>query len=231
MQDQVVLVAGASGGIGRAIGKELVSIGAKVILVGRSLQRLQAAFPDLAGRQVELLEADVTDPSAIDRIAFTVAQKGRLDALVLCAGIYERSNDPKVFHQQMLANVLGPYALLQAVRSVLLKGRGQVVFVNSSQALNAAAAVGQYAATMHAAKAIADSLRAEVNEQGVRVMTLYLGRTAGERQKSIFALEGRPYAAESLIQPADVARMIVYLLQLPMSVEVTDLMMRPMTKF
>src|SRR5579875_2418032 len=230
MRGRVVFVAGASGGIGQAIGKELVSVGADVLLIGRSMARLRTAFPDFTNRQIELLEADLTDPSAVDRIACSVAQRGRLDALILCSGIYERSSDPEVFHRQMLSNVLGPYALLQAVRPVLRQARGQVVFVSSSQALHAAGEVGQYAATMHATKAIADSLRAEVNGHGVRVMTLYLGRTAGERQRSIFALEGRPYRPESLIQPADVARIIVFLLELPMSVEVTDLMMRPMKK-
>jgi NAD(P)-dependent dehydrogenase (short-subunit alcohol dehydrogenase family) len=230
MQDRVVLVAGASGGVGRAIGVELLAAGANVILVGRSKARLQTAIPHADGEKSEHLEADLTDAVTIEKLRRTVAQRGVLDALVLSSGIYERSDSSQTFARQVAANLLGPYALIQTLLPMLLRSQGQIVFVNSSQALRASAMVGQYAATMHATKAIADSLREEVNERGVRVMTLYLGRTAGDRQKAIFELEGRPYTPEILIQPSDVARTILYLLQMPRTVEVTDLMMRPMKK-
>ncbi|HEY0181302.1 MAG TPA: SDR family NAD(P)-dependent oxidoreductase [Rhodopila sp.] len=228
MQGNVVLVTGASGGVGQAVVAELSSAGAEVILLGRSRARLQAAVAD--GHRGELLEADLTDADAIATVARRLAQRGRLDALILSSGIYERSDSPEMFRQQMEANVLGPYALLQALLPVLLQSQGQIIFVNSSQALRAGATVGQYAATMHAAKAVADSLRDEVNERGVRVVTLYLGRTAGERQRRIFELEGRSYPPDRLIQPTDVAQTVKYLLQLPKTVEVTDIMMRPMKK-
>ena len=130
----------------------------------------------------------------------------------------------------MNANVLGPYALIQSLLPMLLQNHGQIVFINSSQALKAGATIGQYAATMHAMKAVADSLRDEVNEKGVRVMSLYLGRTAGQRQERIFASENRSYPADKLLQPADVARTVVFLLQMPKTAEVTDLMIRPMNK-
>ena len=230
MQGKVVLVTGASGDVGAAIGSELISAGGDVILLGRNKARLQAAISHAGKHKPELLEADLTDAAALKKVGSRIAERGRLDALVLSSGIYERSNDIRMFHQQMAANVLGPYALIQELLPALLQNRGQVVFINSSQALKAGGGVGQYAATMHAAKAVADSLRDEVNERGVRVMTLYLGRTAGDRQKRIFGLEGRSYHPEMLIQPADVSRTVLYLLQMPKTVEVTDIMMRPMKK-
>src|SRR5215813_11275147 len=97
-------------------------------------------------------------------------------------------------------------------------------------ALRATAGIGQYAATKHAMKAVADSLRDEVNANGVRVMSLFLGRTASERQRGIFAAEGRPYPPERLIQPADVAGLVLFLLRLPRTSEVTDIVLRPMQK-
>jgi NADP-dependent 3-hydroxy acid dehydrogenase YdfG len=63
---------------------------------------------------------------------------------------------------------------------------------------------------MHATKAIADSLRDEVNGDGVRVTSLYLGRTAGEGQRKLSEYEGRHYSPEKLIQPTDVAETAVY---------------------
>jgi NADP-dependent 3-hydroxy acid dehydrogenase YdfG len=77
-------------------------------------------------------------------------------------------------------------------------------------------------------KAVADSLRGEVGEAGVRVLTLYAGRTATPRQQRIFAGEGRDYLPERLLQATDVAAIIVAALQLPHTLEVTDVSIRPM---
>jgi NADP-dependent 3-hydroxy acid dehydrogenase YdfG len=110
----------------------------------------------------------------------------------------------------------------------LIEAKGQVVFINSTQALKAVAGLRQYAATRHAMKAVVDSLRDEVNANGVRVVSLFLGRTASERQRAIFAAEGRPYPPERLIQPADVAGLLLSLLRLPRTSEVIDVVLRPM---
>ncbi len=130
----------------------------------------------------------------------------------------------------MEVNVLGPYALIRQIIPLLIDSAGDVVFINSSQALRASAEVGQYAATRHALKAIADSLRDEVNEKGVRIASIYLGRTAGERQREIAAMEGRPYVPGRLIQPEDVASLVRHILQLPRTAEITDVSMRPRQK-
>jgi NADP-dependent 3-hydroxy acid dehydrogenase YdfG len=79
-------------------------------------------------------------------------------------------------------------------------------------------------------KAVADSLRAEVNADGVGGSSLFPGRTASERQRAIFAAEGRPYSPERLIQPPEVAGLVLFLLRLPRTREVTDIVMRPMLK-
>ena len=104
------------------------------------------------------------------------------------------------------------------------------MFINSTQGLAASAGVGLFAATQHALRAMADSLRDEVNGDGVRVLTVYPGRTATPRQASIFELEGRPYAPDRLLQPEDIATMIVASLKLPRTAEVTNLTIRPMLK-
>jgi NAD(P)-dependent dehydrogenase (short-subunit alcohol dehydrogenase family) len=153
-----------------------------------------------------------------------------LDILVLGSGIYERSHDPAVFIDQLATNLVGPYSLLRELLPLIVEAKGQVVFINSTQGLRAAANVGQYAATKHALKALADSLRDEVNPHGVRVMSIFLGRTATEMQRAIFAAEGRAYRPECLVQPIDVGELIVFLLKLPRTCEITDLIMRPMQK-
>jgi NAD(P)-dependent dehydrogenase (short-subunit alcohol dehydrogenase family) len=231
LNEAVTLVAGASGDIGRAIAFDLLRAGAEVFMLGRSMARLvRPPPPENFREKCRFVVADLTDNDAIARVSAEIEPRSRLDALVLGSGTYERSHEPTVFARQIAANLIGPYALLQQLLPLLIEAKGQVVFINTTQALRAAAELGQYAATKHAMKAVADSLRDEVNASGVRVMSLFLGRTASERQRAIFAAEGRPYPPDRLIQPADVAKLVLFLLQLPRTSEVTDIVMRPMQK-
>jgi NAD(P)-dependent dehydrogenase (short-subunit alcohol dehydrogenase family) len=231
LNDAVALVAGASGGIGRAIAFDLLGAGAEVFMLGRSMARLaQPPPPEDTRAKCHFIVADLTDNGAVGRIATDISPKGRLNVLVLSSGIYERSHEPTVFARQIATNFIGPYALIQHFLPFLIRTQGQIVFINSTQGLRAAAGIGQYAATKHAMKAVADSLRDEVNGHGVRVTSVFLGRTATELQRAIFAAEGRPYPPERLIQPADVAGLVLFLLQLPRTSEVTDVVLRPMQK-
>jgi NADP-dependent 3-hydroxy acid dehydrogenase YdfG len=90
--------------------------------------------------------------------------------------------------------------------------------------------VGPYAATKHALKAFADSFREEVNAEGLRVLSVYLGRTASPMQARIHALEGKAYHPEYLLQPSDVAAVVLNALCLPRTAEVTDISLRPLRK-
>jgi NAD(P)-dependent dehydrogenase (short-subunit alcohol dehydrogenase family) len=227
----IALVAGASRGIGRAIAYHLLGAGVEVYMLGRSLTRLaEPVLPEDMRSKCHFVAADLTDDDAVQRVAAMISSRARLDILVLSSGIYERSHDAAVFARQIAANLIGPYALIQQLLPPLVEAKGQVVFINSTQGLRAAAGVGQYAATKHALKAVADSLRDEVNAEGIRVMSIFLGRTATDLQRAIFALEGRPYPPERLIQPADVADLVLSLLQLSRTCEVTDIVLRPMHK-
>jgi NADP-dependent 3-hydroxy acid dehydrogenase YdfG len=227
----VAMVTGASGDIGRAIAFDLLRADAEVFMLGRSMERLvQPRPPANVQGKCRYVTADLTDSRAVGRIGAEMSTRGRLDILVLSSGIYERSQEPEIFARQVGANLLGPYALLRQLLPLLIEAKGQIVFINSTQGLKAAAGIGQFAATQHAMKAVADSLRDEVNAADVRVTSIFLGRTATERQRAIFATEGRPYPAECLIQPADVAELILFLLRLPRTSEVTDIVLRPMQK-
>jgi NADP-dependent 3-hydroxy acid dehydrogenase YdfG len=228
LRGQIALVTGASGDIGRAIAEALSAGAVNVIAVGRRRERL-AAITEGPGH-VHPLAADLTRDEARASVEEAVARTERLDLLVLASGIYDRAQDPARLADLLTANVTAPYALLQAVLPWLERAQGYVVFINSTQGLAASPGVGQFAATQHAMRAIADSLREEVNARGIRVASVFLGRTASERQAAIFAMEGRPYTPKRLIQPADVARIVLALLALPANVEVTDITLRPRLK-
>jgi NADP-dependent 3-hydroxy acid dehydrogenase YdfG len=134
------------------------------------------------------------------------------------------------FDWQYRVNVRAPYALTQALLSAIALRQGQIAFINSTVGLNARGGVGQYAATKHALKAIADSLREEVNADGVRVLSIYPGRTASPMQASVQEIEGREYHPERLLQPEDVAAVVLNALSLPRTAEVTDINIRPLRR-
>jgi NADP-dependent 3-hydroxy acid dehydrogenase YdfG len=84
--------------------------------------------------------------------------------------------------------------------------------------------------TKHALKALADGLRHEVNAEGVRVLSVYMGRTATPMQREVHVSEGVDYRPLELLQPDDVAEAILSALTLPRTAEVTDIYVRPMRK-
>ena len=119
----------------------------------------------------------------------------RLDLLVHSAGVitWGRIETAPVadFDWQYRTNVRAPYILTQALLPMLMASCGQIVFINSSAVLAPHPDASQYTATKHALKAVADSLRAEVNADGLRVLSVYPGRTAGPMQVLVAPARGQ----------------------------------------
>ena len=234
----VVVITGAGSGIGRAIALALAERQASLWLVGRRLAPLQevAALVRAAGGQARGWQADITNDADVDLLASTFnGEADRLDVLVHSAGDTRigpvLSAPVEDFDAQYRLNLRAPYLLTQRLLPRLLGAKGQVVFVNSQAGLSAGPNMGQYAATKFALRALADSLRAEVNAEGVRVLSVYPGRTATPLQARLHELEGRDdYDAARFAQPEDVAALVVSALTLPRTSEVTDLSTRPMRK-
>jgi NADP-dependent 3-hydroxy acid dehydrogenase YdfG len=238
LRDRAALVTGASSGIGRAIAVGLGAEGTALCLAGRDLGRLaeveEAARQAGASRAVAVSLDATRDEDLRQLAARALAEFDMLDILVHSAGAYERgtSADAPVdaFDRQYRANLHAPYLLTQLLLPRLRAEGGDVVFINSAQGLAVSPSSAQFAATQHGLRAFADALRQEVNADGVRVMSIHLGRTATPRQERIFDEEGRPYAPELLLQPEDVAAMVLAALRLPHRAELTTFTMRPTVK-
>jgi short-subunit dehydrogenase len=238
LQNQVVVVTGASSGIGRAIALGLAEQGANLCLIGRDMQRL-TAVTEVIQHKISIIrnyQIDLSVDNDIRRLKTSIEQDFEfIDILVHCAGAYAMGVMEQApvenLDWQYKINVRAPYLLTQVFLPMIKSRRGQVVFINSTAGLNARAKVSQYAATKHALKAIADSLREEVNAYGVRVLTIYPGRTATPMQATVHEMEGKAYQPEKFMQPEDVAEVVINALVLPRSAEVTDINIRPMTKF
>ncbi len=239
LQDQIAVVTGASSGIGRSIALEVARHGAEVCLVARRRGALELVAQEALAEdgRAHVCCTDLTRDKDICDLSTAIQRDfGRVDILVLCGGVIFHGTTERAmldqFDLQYRSNVRGHYALVQSLLPLLRKQRGQVVFINSSTATRpSTSGVGQFVATQYALRAIADSLRDEVNADGIRVLGVYPGRTATPRMAALFEREGRPYRPELLLQPEDVAIMVTHALCLPRTVEVTDISMRPMAKW
>ena len=234
---RLAVVTGASGGIGRAVALALAERCGEVCIVGRDSSRLAAtasAAPPPARITPFPLDLTVAE-DVLSLRQYLENGKGTLDILIHCAGTLRQDPVERAriedFDLQYATNLRAPYRLTQLLLPLLRAARGQIVFVNSSVGLAAKRAeIGQYAATKHALKAVADSLREEVNPDGIRVLTLYVGRVATPMQESVHKQEGKAYHPENLLQPADIGTVIVQSLMLPYTAEITDMNIRPMRK-
>jgi NADP-dependent 3-hydroxy acid dehydrogenase YdfG len=236
-KDQVAVVSGASSGIGKAIALSLAEHGATVCLVARRVKELEAVAScgSATPRQLIPYPTDLSQDEDLTRLVTQLrADFQHIDIIVHSAAVYERHRFACApitdFEVQYRTNVVAPFALTQALLPMLPSNRGQVVFVNSSAGLAAPENLSQYAATKHALKAIADSLRKEVNQDGIRVLSVYLGRTATPLQERVHEMEHRTYRPENLMQANDVAAVIVNALSLPRTAEVTEIQMRPLKR-
>jgi NADP-dependent 3-hydroxy acid dehydrogenase YdfG len=237
LKENIALVTGASSGVGRAIALELAALGAVVLLVARDPLKLRTVCDEIknAGGSARSWSVDLTNDDALQTFIAEIKKEfAALDLLIHSAGIFRM--EPIVsapvadFDALYRCNVRAPFALTQALLPLLLARSGGIAFINSTAGDSAHAKVGPYAASKHALKAIADTLRLEMNSHSVRVLSVMLGRTATPMQEEVCRLEGSVYDASKFLQPSDVARAVINALTLPASAEVTDLYLRPAHK-
>ncbi len=234
---QTAIITGGGGGVGAAIALALAAEKANLCLIGRRLDNLQAVADEgrRYGVDVECLHSDLANDAELRDLSKSLASRfASVRALVHSAGTITRGTIDRAaledFDHQYRVNVRAPYALTQALIPALRASGGDVVFINSSAGMTAKPQFAQYDSTKHALKAIADCLRGEVNTNGVRVLSVYLGRTATDMQAKLYADDGKSYRPEFLLQPVDVASVIVNALRLPRTAEVTDIHIRPAIK-
>ncbi|MFF0741840.1 SDR family oxidoreductase [Streptomyces sp. NPDC004111] len=223
------VITGAGSGIGAAVARRLHERGDDIVLMVRDAGRakeLEARFPG-AGTLV----GDLSNPDKLSWAFSHQRMPQRVDSLLHIAGVVDLGKvadlGVRAWHSQLNTNLVAPAELTRLFLPQLRLDKGHVVFVNSGAGLSAGPEWGAYAASKHGLKALADSLRAEEHENGVRVTSVYPGRTASPMQEKVHSQEGKAYDPSKFIDPESVATTVLMALDLPRDAEVNDLTVRP----
>jgi NAD(P)-dependent dehydrogenase (short-subunit alcohol dehydrogenase family) len=214
--NKVVLVAGGTGGLGRAVSLAFVEEGANVVVTYREQKEFDALKRESGanGSEIEGHHVDLTDETAVGQLlAKILAAHGRLDALVNTVGAYAGGVnlwelETKVFDQMLALNLRSGYALSRAAIPAMLKQkRGAIVNAASKAAFDHGAGAAAYAASKAAALALMDSLAAEVKGTGVRVNSILPSIIDTEANRK--AMSGADFAKWP--KPQEIARVILFL--------------------
>jgi NAD(P)-dependent dehydrogenase (short-subunit alcohol dehydrogenase family) len=213
---KVVLVAGGTGGLGRAVTLAFLVEGARVVATYRGKEEFDA-LKNAAGKNESNLEGhavDVTDEIAVRQLIEKIVGKfRRLDAMVNTVGGYVGGTklwdlETKVFDQMLALNLRAGYTLSRAaVRAMLKEGHGAIVNVAAKAAFDHAGGAAAYAASKSAAVALLDSLAADLKGTGVRVNSILPSIIDTEMNR-----KAMPTADFSKWpKPEDIARVILFL--------------------
>jgi NAD(P)-dependent dehydrogenase (short-subunit alcohol dehydrogenase family) len=223
------LVTGAGSGIGAALVGALHERGDALVLLARSGERaddLAATYPGAT-----TLVADLADPPGLERALAEADLPDSLDSVVHVAGAVDLAPlaelDLADWQRQLDVNLTAPALVTRAALPALRAARGLVLFVNSGAGLAAHPDWSAYAASKFGLRALADALRGEEKPHGVRVTTVFPGRTATPMQEKVHRQEGRDYDASAWIDPRTVAATILHVLDLPRDATVPEVSVHP----
>ncbi|WP_437319193.1 SDR family oxidoreductase [Sorangium sp. So ce385] len=173
---QVVLITGASSGIGEALAREVARRGGRVVLAARRTERLEALAGELRASGGEAIAAacDVTRDGDVERaVAQAIEAFGRLDVAIANAGfgVMGRVEDLSLddFRRQLETNVFGALRTVKAALPELKRARGGVALIGSASGYLAFPTMGAYTMSKFAVRALAETLRAELHADGVAV--------------------------------------------------------------
>jgi hypothetical protein len=258
---KTAVVTGASSGIGRAVALRLAEAGAHVFAAGRREEALAGTAQAVvgAGGTVTAVAADLRDPGAVQGLVDrAMTETGRLDVMVNNAGVSFRGpladGDPAAWREMLEVNVLalavGSQAAVRAMRACGAEGH----IVNVSSSASRLPAPGFYGATKTAVNAITASLRQELENDTIRVVTVIPGPTATnlgrhnqpDRLRRLAASGGEEIGPPSgglfppealdrvaaavgqvLAHPDDVARAVLFAITQPVNVSISEITVQP----
>lgn len=228
------VLTGASSGIGAAVAEQLVASGRRVIGISRNQDAL-AALAARLGPKFQYHPVDLSDDQALEAfVNGRLAAHPSIGGLIHNAGLIMRGHlgsiSAATLDSMLRVNIRAPFLLTSMLLPRLKAERGHLVFINSSAGLHASAGNAAFCASKFALRALAEAARLELNQHGIRVASIYPGRTATPTMERLYAKEGTEYVPELLLQPADVATAVLGIIDAPAHTEITDVSLRPRVK-
>ena len=233
LTNKVVIITGASSGIGAATARALVALGCKLVLAARSVDKLDALAADL-GEHALAIPTDVTKGSDIVHLVErTVQHFGRVDVLFANAGIYipgqVTEGDPDEWANLMDVNVDGVLRCVHAVLPHMIRQKsGDILVTSSISGFIDIHWEPIYSASKHAIQGFVHTLRRQVAEHNIRVGALAPGMVANELWGFTTQAEiDAKVAAHASLRSEDVANAAIFMLSQPPHVTIRDLVMLP----
>jgi NADP-dependent 3-hydroxy acid dehydrogenase YdfG len=238
IQNKVVIITGASSGLGEATAKRLAASGAKLMLAARREDRLKELVATIAksGQTVDYLVTDVSDRAQVEALAQkTLSTYGRIDVLVNNAGLMPLSplDELKVeeWDQMIDVNIKGVlYGIAAVLPTMRQQKSGHIINLSSVAGHNVFPSGAVYCATKFAVKAISEGMRQESNGE-IRSTNISPGAIATELTSTISDRETatrlNAFYEKTAIDADAIARAIAYAIEQPMDVSVNEIIIRP----
>ena len=237
IENKVVVITGASSGLGEATARELARDGAKLVLGARRLDRLEALAKDIGLDTRAVVKTDVTRADDVKALVErTVELHGRVDVIVNNAGIMPQSSLDRLrideWDQMIDVNIKGVlYGIAAVLPHMTRQKSGHIINVSSVAGHKVRAGGAVYSATKHAVRVISEGLRQEVKPYNIRTTIISPGAVESELPDSSTEADVREamraFYAENAI-PADAfARAVVYAMSQPEDVDVNEILFRP----
>jgi NADP-dependent 3-hydroxy acid dehydrogenase YdfG len=241
LRGKVVVITGASSGIGETAARLLASQGTQLVIGARRVERLEALASDIRaeGGTVAVQQLDVTDLEQMQEFLNTAQSRfGRVDAVINNAGVMPLSplESLKIeeWNRMIDVNIRGVLHGIAAGLPIMKEqGFGHFINIASIGAYEVTPTAAVYCATKYAVRAISEGLRLETAGQGIRVTLVSPGVTESELAESITDNEAREVMKEyrRIALPATaIARAIMYALEQPDNVDVSELVVKPFEK-
>jgi len=239
IEGKVVVITGASSGLGEAAARLLAGEGAAVVLGARRADRLQALAGELAGRGGRALavETDVTDRGQVSRLVdAAVTTYGRVDVMLNNAGLMPSSPLERLkvddWDRMIDVNIKGVlYGIAAALPHMQRQRSGHIINVSSVAGHKVRAGAAVYAATKHAVRALSEGLRQEVKRYNIRTTVISPGAVDSELADSAtepdVAATLRTMYEEIGIPAVSFARMVAFAIGQPEDVDVNEILFRP----
>jgi NADP-dependent 3-hydroxy acid dehydrogenase YdfG len=238
IQGKVVVITGASSGLGEATARHLSAHGAMVVLGARRLERIDALASELAsgGGKAIAVQTDVTNREQVAAlVGAAMTHYGRIDVMLNNAGLMPHSPLERLkvddWDRMVDVNIKGVlYGIAAALPHMIAQRSGHIISVSSVAGHKVRQGSTVYSATKHAVRIISEGLRQEVKPYGLRTTIISPGAVATELPESIT----EPDVAENIrkfydiaISPASFARAVAYAISQPDDVDINEILFRP----